>query len=79
MTAEFEYTPWRHGGWYVLNVRYPSGAIACVSRQMPNPVTDKRDGKWRIVCDQRAEDHTYRTRDEAAGAERDLIASGEFV
>src|SRR5580700_4881304 len=26
------YSPWRHGGWYVDNVRYPSGAVGCVSR-----------------------------------------------
>lgn len=62
------YEPWRHGGWYVVNVRYPGGAVGCVSRNYP-------DRKWRIVCDQRPdahEKHTYRTRDDAARAERDL-------
>lgn len=72
----FEYEAWRHGGWYVSNVRYPSGAVGCVSRQMVNPATEKPDRKWRIACDTREGDHTYRDRDEAARAERDLIAAG---
>jgi len=64
-----DYSPWRHGGWYVHNVRYPTGAVGCVSRNY-------RDGKWRIVCDERPgsypggpNDHTYRSRDDAARAE----------
>jgi hypothetical protein len=66
------FSPWRHGGWYVDNLRYPSGAVGCVS----NNYADK---KWRIVCDPRPfeEQPTFRTRVEAALAERDLIASGE--
>jgi hypothetical protein len=65
------YSPWRHGGWYVNNVRYPNGAIGCVSRNYP-------DKKWRIVCDDRREeldgkgDFTYPNRDAAARAEREL-------
>jgi hypothetical protein len=68
---EFEYERWRHGGWYVLNVRYPNGACGCVSRNYP-------DKKWRIVCDRRpeAEQQTYSSRDTAARAERELIAAG---
>lgn len=61
------YDQWRHGGWYV-NVHYPSGAVGCVSRNYS-------DKKWRIVCDDRPnahEKHTYRSRDEAAEAERQL-------
>lgn len=59
------YEPWRHGGWYVTNIRYQSGACGCVSRNYP-------DRKWRIVC---AEGRgTFRTRDEAALAERALAA-----
>jgi hypothetical protein len=68
----FIYSAWRHGGWYVDNVHYPSGAVGCVSRNYP-------DRRWRIACDDRPdafERFTYRTRDEAAGAERDLIALG---
>ena len=61
------YSRWRHGGWLVNNVRYPSGACGCVSRNYD-------DGKWRIVCDSRDPQPTYRTRDEAARAERDLAA-----
>lgn len=65
-----EYEKWRHGGWYVVNVRYPSGAVGCVSRNYP-------DGKWRIVCDPRPFDEapTFRNRDEAARAERELTLS----
>lgn len=61
------YEPWRHGGWYVVNVRYSSGACGCVSRNYP-------DRKWRIVCDSRpdAMAHTYPSRDAAARAEREL-------
>ena len=61
------YNKWRHGGWYV-NVSYPSGAVGCVSNNYP-------DRKWRIVCDPRPdahEKHIYRSRAEAAQAEREL-------
>lgn len=62
----WHYDRWRHGGWYVTNIRYPSGAIGCVSRNY----TDK---KWRIVCHPLGEDGpTFRSRDEAASAEFDL-------
>lgn len=66
-TQEFQFEKWRHGGWYVLNVRYPSGAVGCVSRNYP-------DGKWRIVCDERKGEHTYPNRNAAARAERALAA-----
>jgi hypothetical protein len=64
---------WRHGGWYVTNVRYPNGACGCVSNNYP-------DKKWRIVCDERRRelgeegDFTFLTRTAAAEAERDLAA-----
>lgn len=57
-----EYSRWRHGGWYVHNVRYPSGACGCVS-------SNYADKKWRIVDDRRTGEHTYKTRDAAAFAE----------
>ena len=57
------YEKWRHGGWYVTNVRYPSGACGCVSRNYP-------DKKWRIVTDYTDNAPTYPTRDAAARAER---------
>lgn len=69
-----EYTKWRHGWWYVNNIRYPSGAIVCVSNNYP-------DKKWRIVCDDRRislgepGDFTFPSRDAAAYAERDLAAA----
>lgn len=70
-TSKFQYSRWRHGGWYVDNVRHPSGAIGCVSRNY-------EDGKWRIACDPRPFDQrpTFRNRDAAAQAEADLIAAG---
>lgn len=62
------FTKWRHGGWYVSNLRYPSGASGCVSNNYP-------DKKWRIVCDDRRRsldehgDITFKTRRAAAQAE----------
>jgi hypothetical protein len=69
--AKFSYSPWRHGGWYVHEVRHPSGACGCVSRNY-------EDRKWRIVCDPRPfeEAPTFSSRDEAAQGEADLIAAG---
>lgn len=66
------FSPWRHGGWYVSNVRYPNGGCGCVSRNY-------LDKQWRIVCDPRrdmlgcAGDYTFPTREAAALAERELI------
>lgn len=64
---KFTYSAWRHGGWYVHEVRYANGAIGCVSRNYA-------DGKWRIACDPRPFDQqpTFRTRDAAAAAELEL-------
>lgn len=64
--ARFTYSQWRHGGWYVNEVRYPSGAIGCVSRNYP-------DGKWRIVCGNH--DTTFPTREAAARAEFEIAAA----
>lgn len=69
--TSFTYERWRHGGWYVSEVRYPSGAVGCVSRNYP-------DRKWRIACDYRPnayERFTYSSRDEAARAEYALAQS----
>lgn len=62
------YSRWRHGGWYIDNLRYPSGAVGCVT----NNFADRR---WRIACDPRPfEDQPhFRTRDEAARAELRLV------
>lgn len=64
VTEQFvpEYDRWRHGGWYVSNVHYPSGAVGCVSRNYP-------DRKWRVVCAGQDE-ITYASRDAAALAEK---------
>lgn len=72
----YGYEPWRHGGWYVIGVRWPNGGCGCVTRQMLNRATGKEDRKWRIACDSRDGDHTYRSRTEAAAAEGALIAAG---
>ena len=66
--ATFTYDRWRHGGWYVGEVSYPSGACGCVSRNY-------EDRKWRIACDPRPfpEQPTFRSRDEAARAEYRLV------
>lgn len=65
--SRFLYSRWRHGGWYT-NVRYPSGACGCVSRNYD-------DGKWRIACDPRPfkEAPTFKSRDAAALAEWKLV------
>lgn len=65
------YSKWRHGGWYVHAVRYPSGACGCVSNNYV-------DEKWRIVEDDRRVglneegDFSFKTRDMAAIAEHAL-------
>ena len=69
-----QFAPWRHGGWYVTNLHCLSGACGCVSNNYP-------DKKWRIACDPRRRnlgeegDFTFKTRDAAARAERELVAS----
>jgi hypothetical protein len=70
------FSSWRHGGWYVDNLRRAGGGCGCVSRNYP-------DRKWRIVCDPRngsypggPNDHTYPSRVAAARAERELVAAG---
>lgn len=64
---QHEYSKWRHGGWYVHTVRYPNGAIGCVSNNYP-------DKKWRIACDDRRNvDFTFPTREAAANAELELV------
>lgn len=78
-TFQPQYDRWRHGGWYVVNVRYPSGACGCVSRNYA-------DRKWRIVCDKRPgsfpggpNDHTYPNRDAAARAEHELAMAARYT
>lgn len=63
------YTKWRHGGWYVVNVRYPSGSCGCVSKNYA-------DGKWRVVCGDH--DKTYESRDDAARAEYAVAKAQEL-
>lgn len=63
---EPSYDRWRHGGWYVTNVHYPSGAVGCVSRNYP-------DRKWRVVCQEHL--GTFPNRDAAARAEKAFAES----
>jgi hypothetical protein len=80
--AHRQWTPrfeaWRHGGWYVSNICYPSGASGCVS-------ANYSDKKWRIVCENTGPgtigDVTYASRKEAAYAELALVLAlpEEFV
>lgn len=78
--SELSFERWRHGGWYVHGVHYPSGAVGCVSNNYT-------DGKWRIVCDPRRNepggegDYTFPNRLLAARAEQELAKSEwmEFV
>lgn len=69
--TEFTYSAWRHGGWYVNDVHYASGAVGCVSRNYA-------DRKWRIACDPRPFETapTFKCRDDAAHAEW-LLARAE--
>ena len=62
--AQFTYSRWCHGGWYVHETIWPNGGCGCVSRNYP-------DRKWRIACDPRPfeQQPTFRTRDQAARAE----------
>lgn len=71
-TNIFNYSRWRHGGWYVHDVRYPSGAIGCVSRNY-------NDRKWRIACDPRGFDAapTFKNRDAAAQAEYAIVQKAQ--
>lgn len=62
-----EYDRWRHGGWYVTNIHYPSGAVGCVS----NNYADK---KWRIACIDQNLAFAFSTRDDAAKAEALYVA-----
>ncbi|WP_321820871.1 MULTISPECIES: hypothetical protein [unclassified Burkholderia] len=69
------FSRYRDEGWYVHGVRYPGGAIGCVSNKFP-------DGRWRILCDHRrgvdlddAQDFTYPSREAAARAEYALAAA----
>ena len=70
-SALLHYSRWRHGGWYISGIRYPSGACGCVSSNYP-------DRKWRIVCDDRRQalnepgDVTFGSREAAARAEQML-------
>jgi len=71
--APLDYSPWRHGGWYVGAVRYPDGACGCVSRNYV-------DKKWRIVCHPLPHEQapTFPNRDAAARAEQ-AIALAQYT
>lgn len=58
-----QYEKWRHGGYYVTNLRYPDGAVGCVAKLA--------NGKWAIACPpyHGVEPLQFSTRDDAANAE----------
>ncbi len=39
----FDYSRWRHGGWYVHNIRYPGGGCGCVSNNFTDGLGDFAD------------------------------------
>ncbi len=59
------FDPWRHGGYYVTNLRYPTGAVGCVAK------VGARD-QWSIACPDGWGAHVARfsNRRDAAQAER---------
>lgn len=57
-----QYSYWRHGGSYVDNIVYPSGAAGCIASARATI-----SGKFEVAC---AELGTFKTRDAAAHAER---------
>lgn len=57
-----EYEYWRHGGSYVTNVVFPSGAVGCVAS-----ARHTLSGKFESACFDLG---TFKTRDAAARAER---------
>lgn len=64
-TPAYDY--WRHGGSYVTNVVYPSGAVGCIAS-----ARHSRSGRFEIACAPAGHDETYRTRDAAARAEAEI-------
>ena len=64
------YSRWRHGGYYVDNLYYPSGAVGCIVSARYT-----HDGLFHLACDPRPVDQRvgYRTREEAAYAEREMV------
>ena len=49
----------------MTDVRYPSGAVGCVSNKY-------EDGRWRVVCQQEPKP-SFATRREAADAEQAIV------
>lgn len=69
-TWEPRYSNWRHGGSYVDNIVYPSGAVGCIASSRHT-----RSGRFEIACSPAEHDEKYRTRDEAARAEAEIALS----
>lgn len=61
-TPEYDY--WRHGGSYVTNIVYPSGAVGCIAS-----ARHTMSGKFEIACPPSENDEKFATRDAAARAE----------
>ena len=70
-TEEWEpvFSPWRHGGSYVTNLRYPNGACGCIVSARHSD-----DGFFHIACGPRElTSIKFKTRREAAYAERAYV------
>ena len=58
----------RRGPNSYTNVRYPSGAVGCITSARYTI-----SGRFHITCDPRGTEHSYKTRKEAAHAERQIV------
>lgn len=68
----FTYEAWRHGGWYVAEVRHENGGSGCVARAA--------GGGWAIACPASGwEDLRFPNRDAAALAEWAMVTIGRLA
>lgn len=61
------YSPWRHGGSYVDNIVYPSGAVGCIAS-----ARHTASKQFEIACPPSWPGDQFKTRDAAAYAEAQL-------
>ena len=63
------FSPWRHGGSYVTNIRYPNGACGCIVS-----ARHSTDGFFHIACGpEELTSIKFKTRRAAALAERAYV------
>lgn len=61
------YSHWRHGGSYVDNIVYPSGAAGCIAS-----ARHTTSGRFEIACPPSRYEGGFKTRDAAAYAEAQI-------